>query len=419
MSDIPEAGCGSSNNKPGPLCLAAAVILTALLTGCTDRTSAQRQFEAPPGSTSPELTVGGDGRVYLSWLTAEGAGHGLHYAVYDDGGWSAPHAVVSGTDLFANWADFPSVTALADGTIAAQWLVQNPATSHAYDIALSFSRDGGNTWLAPITPHDDRTATEHGFVSLVPVAGNRLQMVWLDGRAMAGHDMETAERYAAMALHFAEFDGAGTLLESAEVDARTCSCCQNSAVMSGAELLVAYRDRSEDEIRDVTLLRRRAGAWSAPAPVARDGWHIEACPVNGPSLDARHGMVAVAWFSGAGDTPQVQVAFMSAGGASFEEPLRVDAGRAIGRVDVVLTAPDTALVSWLELAGAKAQVRLRKVYRDGRMDRPELLVQVDPSRFSGFPRMVRRGDEVIIAWTEGDAKERRVRAGVRRVRVAN
>lgn len=375
-------------------------------------------FTAPAGSLAPELSVGGDGRAYLSWLEPDGADHALRFAVFDDAGWSTARTVARGDDFLANWADFPSVTALGDGTLAAHWLVLNRETSHAYDIALSFSRDGGATWLAPITPHDDRTATEHGFVTLVPVARDRLQLVWLDGRAMAGHDMESAEQYAAMTLRFAEFDGSGTMFENREVDARACSCCQTSAARVGGDLVVAFRDRSEAEIRDIALLRRAGGEWAEPLVVADDGWHIESCPVNGPSVDARGGTLAVAWFSGAGNEPRVQAAFLGADGEPVSTPVRVDAGRALGRVDIVLTAPDAALVSWVELADDHAQLKLRQVYRDGRMDMPETLVRVDPSRLSGFPRMARRGDDVLIAWTEGDAKARRVRAEVRRVKSA-
>lgn len=399
-----------------PVKLFPILAVIVVLAACTP--AAPPGFDAPPGSMAPELNIGGDGRAYLSWLETDGNGHALRYAVFDDSGWSAPRTVVRGVDLLANWADFPSVTALGDGTLAAHWLVLNKATSHAYDIALSFSRDGGNTWLAPITPHDDRTATEHGFVTLVPAARDRLQLVWLDGRNMDGLDMEHAEEHAAMTLRFAEFDGTGVMLENTELDPGTCSCCQTGAAMAGPDLLVVYRDRSAEEIRDVALLRRAAGAWSAPMPVARDGWRIEACPVNGPGIDARDGKVAVAWFSGAADVPQVQVAFMAATGTAMEKPVRVDAGRAIGRADVVLAGADSALVSWLELSGKQAEVRLRRVYRDGRMDMPETLVQVDPSRFSGFPRMARRGDLVLIAWTQGDAKQRQVRAEVRRVPAA-
>ncbi len=391
--------------------LPAAIFLIAALAACSPTPP---PFSAPPGSMAPELTLGGDGRAYLSWLEPQGTGHALRFAVYDDAGWSSVRTVAHGDNWLANWADFPSVTALANGTLAAHWLRRRGEVSHAYDIALSFSRDGGATWDAPMTPHDDGTETEHGFVTLVPAGPDRLQMVWLDGRNMAGHEESSAEMYSAMTLRFAEFDATGGLRVGAELDARTCSCCQTSAVNTPSGLLVAYRDRTQEEIRDIVTLHNRAGRWQEPAPVYRDGWHIDACPVNGPSLDARGQHAVVAWFSGAGDSPRVQVAFSMDAGKSFSKPVIVDGGRPLGRVDVVLVANDAALVSWVELAGDHAQVKLRRVYRDGRMDMPETLVRVDPSRLSGFPRMARRNDEVLIAWTEGDANAKQVRAMVRR-----
>jgi len=370
----------------------------------------------PPGSMAPELAVGGDGRAYLSWLEPQGSGYALRFAAYDDAGWGVARTVAQGNDWVANWADFPSVTALGNGTLAAHWLRRRGAIGHAYDIAMSFSRDGGSTWDAPISPHADGTETEHGFVTLVPTGSDRLQVVWLDGRNMAGHDEDTAEQYAAMTLRYAEYNGQGRMLDEAELDSRTCSCCQTSAVNTPFGLLVAYRDRTPEEIRDIVSLRRVDGHWQQPESVAHDNWHIDACPVNGPSLDARDQRVAVAWFSGAGNSPRVQVAFAGRGGESFSTPMRVDAGRALGRVDVVLLDADAALVSWVELSGKEAQIVVRQVHRDGRMTMPEALVRVDPSRLSGFPRMVRRGEEVLIAWTEGDVRARRVQSVVRRVR---
>ncbi len=365
---------------------------------------------------APEINIGGDGRAYLSWLEKSGSGHALRYAVYDDAGWGVARTVAQGGNWFVNWADFPSVTTLGNGTLAAQWLQRSGEVGHAYDIALTFSRDGGATWDAPFTPHDDGTETQHGFVTLLPSGSDRLQLFWLDGRNTSGHDEVSAELHSAMTLRFAEYDGQGKIVDAGELDARTCSCCQTSAVNTSSGPLVAYRDRTAEEIRDIVTVSRNNGRWQEPQLVAQDGWHIEACPVNGPSLDARESIVAGAWFTGAGDVPKVQVAFADGDGRNFGTPRRVDAGRALGRVDVVLLGSESALVSWVELAGDQAQVVWRQIHRDGRMGVPETLVRLDPSRLSGFPRMVRRGDDVLIAWTEGDAKARQVRAIVRPAR---
>ena len=361
---------------------------------------------------APELTMGGDGRAYLSWLESQGSGHALRFATFDAAGWSEARTVAHGDNWLANWADFPSVTAFGNGTLAAHWLRRRGEVSHAYDVAMSFSRDGGATWDEPVSPHADGTETEHGFVTLVPAGPERLQVIWLDGRNMAGHDEDTAELHSAMTLRHAEYDGHSRKISEVELDARTCSCCQTSAVNTPKGLLVAYRDRTAEEIRDIVLLRNVDGQWQQPEPVASDGWHIEACPVNGPSLDARDKHLVAAWFNGAENTPRVQVAFADHDGGTFSTPLRVDAGRALGRVDVVLLDSGSALVSWVELSGKDAQVVIRQVRQDGRMGMPETLVRVDPSRLSGFPRMVRRGGDVLIAWTEGDARARHVQARV-------
>ena len=59
-------------------------------------------------------------------------------------------------------------------------------TAYSYDVRVAWSRDAGETWSDPITPHDDGTLTEHGFVSMVPERGDQVSLVWLDGRETVG-----------------------------------------------------------------------------------------------------------------------------------------------------------------------------------------------------------------------------------------
>ena len=39
--------------------------------------------------------------------------------------------------------------------------------------------------------------------------------------------------------------------------------------------MIAYRDRSADEVRDISIVRRVGGRWTKPAPVHDDGWKIQ------------------------------------------------------------------------------------------------------------------------------------------------
>jgi hypothetical protein len=72
--------------------------------------------------------------------------------------------------------------------------------------------------------------------------------------------------------------------------------------------------------------------------------------------------------------------------------------------------PDgAAAVSWLEAADDTAEVRLRRVAADGRMDEPLVLARTSPRRSSGFPQVVRAGNRLVCAWTvPGEPSEVRV-----------
>src|SRR5262245_2059309 len=240
---------------------------------------------APRGSSGPQLTTFG-GRALLSWIERDGARASLKFAERTPSGWSDPRVVASGDDWFVNWADVPSVIRLPEGVLAAHWLQNAGDDPEAYDVKLSFSRDDGATWSTPTTPHHDGTANEHGFASLYPAPGGGLGLIWLDGRAVQG------EGAGAMTLRSAVFAPDGSQRSESLVDDRVCDCCPTAAVATADGIVAAYRDRSEQDVRDIYVTRLVGGAWTKPAAVHDDGWRIDACPVNGPSLAANARQVA-------------------------------------------------------------------------------------------------------------------------------
>src|SRR5687767_11216639 len=74
------------------------------------------------GAAEPNLAVGADGRVYMSWLEPADSGHALKFAVLNGRQWSAARTIRSGRDFFVNWADFPSIEVLGGSRLAAHWL---------------------------------------------------------------------------------------------------------------------------------------------------------------------------------------------------------------------------------------------------------------------------------------------------------
>jgi len=172
-------------------------------------------------------------------------------------------------------------------------LQSNGPDTMAYEVGISRSLDGGESWSESVVPHGDGTQTEHGFVSLVPEADGGFTAVWLDGRNTGDRSAGTRPP---MTLRSARFDGDGIEGPEALLDPRICDCCQTSAAYFGDNLVVAYRDRSEDEIRDIWSVRRTPEGWQDPVRVAHDDWQIPGCPVNGPAVAAGENGGAVAWF---------------------------------------------------------------------------------------------------------------------------
>ena len=365
-------------------------------------------------SREPELNTADGGRIILSWVEkVSEKGYALRLSMRDATGWSEARTVAQGENWFVNWADFPSTVALRDGSLAAHWLVKSGKGTYAYNVNIARSDDGGKTWSQPIVPHRDNTQTEHGFVSLIPLADGRLGAVWLDGRNLK--DMKETDEHApaaeSMTLRYAAIDRNGNLSDEAELDNRVCECCQTSATVTSDGPIAVYRDRSASEVRDIYIVRQVNGSWSAPQAIYADNWQINGCPVNGPSVAADGRRVVVAWFTSVGDTPHVKVAFSEDAGATFNKPIQVDDGENVGRVDTLLLGDGSALVCWLSGNIEGGEIKVRRVQADGKLGPSSVIAKTDISRTSGFPRMARFGDEVQFAWTEF-GKPSRVRTAV-------
>ena len=383
----------------------AEVVLGSVLTACAseapldDPIAAIDTLQAPAGtgSSEPNLSLAGDGRLLLTWMErAADSSYALRVASLGDGdtAWSEPTTITSGRDFFVNWADFPSAIALPDGRLAAHWLERSASGTYEYDVRIAQSSDGGGTWSEGVIPHRDGTKSEHGFATMYDAGRGLLGAVWLDGRKFAG-EAPTRE----MTLAHTTLAADGALGEERLIDERICDCCQTSGAITARGPVVVYRDRSPEEIRDISIVRLVDGAWTAPRPVHDDGWHVAHCPVNGPAVSASGDDVVVAWFTAARDTARVNVAFSSDAGATFGPPVRIDGGSPLGRVDVELIDDRRAVVTWLERGEDGAEVRLRAVSPEGQAGEPLVVGRSSGSRAAGFPRLARQGDRLVFAWT--------------------
>lgn len=391
-----------------------------MLIGCQNESGSNKDSMTPapiikevPLSTEvsgePNLFVSASGQLYLSWIESPNDSVAvLQFSKLENGQWTAPKEIARGQDWFVNWADFPALSIYADkeNHLAAHWLQKSAGGTYDYDVKIAQSKDGGQSWSTPFTPHTDGISAEHGFVSFLPMPDGRMMATWLDGR-------NTKEEGGAMTLRAAEFTIDGDLSEEYELDQRTCDCCQTGAALTNEGPVVVFRDRSKGEIRDIYAVRKVNGQWQEPQPVYQDNWLINGCPVNGPAVDAREHRVVVAWFAMPEGERQVKVAFSNDAGATFGAPIRIDEGNPEGRVDVIMLEDGSALVSWLENRdGGKAAILMTEVDSDGTQGEVFSLVTNSASRSSGFPRIAKIQDDIILAWTAVEGKRTKVKTAI-------
>ncbi len=355
---------------------------------------------APPGGGNYSLSATPEGAAFLGWVEPEGDGHALRFSELQRRGagegaaadtWGPAREIATGEGWFVNWADHPSVAALGEDRLAAHWLVRNPGAAghYGYGLRIAYSTDRGASWREIFETGLENTASYSGFVSFAAEPGG-FSAAYL--AAPPG-----SEDSADMTLRVARFHEQGYLLGDHGLDPEVCSCCPTAMATVANEPLVVFRDRvrnpPEDDLRDISVARKIRGRWAPSEPVHADGWGINGCPVNGPAISARDGGIAVVWFTMATGEPEVRLAFSFDGGASFETPVRLDDGDAVGYSAVALLDDGSAAAGWLATGESRGEVRVRRVWPDGRIGPAIVVAEAPPGRGAGMLQLVRVADE--------------------------
>lgn len=361
--------------------------------------SSQLISPAGPKSLAPNFYLNSNNELYLTWIEMlNDSLSAFMFSTFSDNEWSEKKEITSGKNWFVNWADIPSMTAFSDHHLAAHYLSKKEGGTYAYDVHIVLSNDDGQTWTEPIIPHMDSTATEHGFVSLLPYEGNLLA-IWLDGRnyemISEGDSIPTEE----MSLRAAIIDTNGTIIESFIIDDRVCSCCQTDAIIGPNGPILVYRDRDKEEIRDIYHSQLIHGKWTEPKAIHHDRWEIGGCPVNGPAIDALDSMVAVAWYTEANDSIRVYVAFSSDAGNTYSPPIDVIHTTTQGRLDITWIDHQRAVVSFVEHSDDQTKIKAQFVHTLKKKQQIVTIAETSSSRRAGFPMMQAHHSALVFAWT--------------------
>jgi len=378
-----------------------AFIITLIVAGCNSENE-EKSEKNKQSESAPYLFTDQQGTVYLSWTESDNKSNTLKFAtLVSDSTWSEPQAIASGENWFVNWADYPVIATKNGQSLIAHYLAKSGEGTYSYDVNVRQSNDGGKTWNEAYVLHEDGKQAEHGFVTILPYKDNFF-VSWLDGRNTVSENDSSNNHHSghgAMTLRAAVISPEGKKIEEWELDDRVCDCCQTSAAITDNGPVVVYRDRSEKEVRDISIVRWQGDSWTTPSSVTNDNWNIAGCPVNGPRISNIGNSLALGWFTAADNTPQVKLKFSHDGGITFGPVVTMSGEHPVGRVDVEMLSETTAMISWMEGADIKAA----KVTDTGKVLETFDIATSSESRSSGFPQMAKRGKDIVFAWTDSES----------------
>jgi hypothetical protein len=347
-------------------------------------------------NAQPNL-VSSNGALSLSWISSKNKNKAsLHFSQFKKGKWIKPQKIANGSDWFVNWADFPA-HAINEDLIITSYLKKSDSGTYTYDVILNLQKLSGEKIKKDFLLNTDGVKAEHGFVSIIPNNNKGFFITWLDGRNTVEKKLDG--HHKPMTIRFAEITNTGEVINESELDEAACDCCQTSIAMTNNGPIVVYRDRSENEVRDIYTIRNINGVWEEPNPLHNDGWIINGCPVNGPKVAVNSTNLAIAWFTVINDNPIVNVSFSKTNGDSFGIPFKLNDLDAIGRVDVAFLNNEEVIVSYMEVDDIGTYLRIKKVSVNGEISKPITVSKIDGGRNTGVPQLEIINNEIFIVWT--------------------
>ena len=357
---------------------------------------------AKENSSLSRLFTSAQGDVYLSWVESEEGKAQLFYSQLADASWTKEKIIGSGDDWMLHWADFPSVL-IDEQRVMAHYSQKSQAGKYSFDVKTVFSHDKGNNFSKAYTLNLEGVKGENGMVSLLPLEGGRSFATWLDSRTTV-KEGDTG----GMSLRGATFNSTGEIIKQWELDNRTCDCCSTDTAMTKQGPVVVYRDRSDTDIRDISIVRQVNGEWTAPVTIHNDGWQIKGCPMNGPAIDAKDNYVAVSWFTLKNDVPSINLKLSKDGGKTFGDLIEVVNGDINGRVDIEIIESGAVVISWFASNPENTKLMLAKYSFSGKFIDKLVVAESKSLRRSGLPSITSHENQIYMSWTDIDTNKVKV-----------
>lgn len=252
-------------------------------------------WKSPKGRTKA-IAAGPDGSALMVFGSRAESGHGgdVYFARRGsaDETWSEPTRVNS-----------PRSSAIVSGQLGPKMAIGKGDTIHVLwagtgmnGIWFSRSVDGGRSW-SPERDLAGADASVEGCTIAADGAG-RVWAVWIDlGGSRDSASLAAGRLVVARSTDDGEKFGAASPIEPAPYRGLACACCVPAAATDAqGRLVIAFRG-AKDNLRDIFLARETEGGTWESTPVSEDGWRLDRCPADGPSLAMAGDLPVVAWRS--------------------------------------------------------------------------------------------------------------------------
>jgi hypothetical protein len=348
----------------------------------------------------------------VTWAARGGDATDVYAAFSPDGGASFGPPVrvndVAG-DARVSAEQAPRV-ALASG-VAVVW---NSRQDGASVVRAAASREGGPAFASAANIHPDGLKGARGWASIASGPDGAMHVSWLDGRANAPAAGAAGARRSMRQDLFQAVRRADGTRDEVQVATDVCFCCKTTtAVAPDGAVYVAWRHIFPPNIRDIAVARSDDGGrtFAEPVRLSEDGWAIDACPDDGPSMavDASS-TVHVAWPTQVSPSAGKGIFYTSSrdGGRTFARRARVDdASGQPAHPQLAVHAGGVAVVWDESVGGGPRRVRLREVGANTSSGAAETLSA--GATAATYPAIAATGDALVVAWTQEDEKSSEVR----------
>jgi hypothetical protein len=349
------------------------------------------------GGKYPTIVQAGD-VLYVNYFIDKNEIPRLEQRRLINGTFTSPTLISASKDLMVNWADRSRFALGHDDSSLVTWLESN---GHGYGIKYMFSRESGAAYTEAKWLHQDQEGSEHGFVSLVPLKLGGFFAVWLQGGAFGA---DNAYQTSLMGL---VVNADGVPGDEFVLDDKVCDCCDTDAeIFDSGNVVVTFRDRSDDEERDIYYVRGNPlepDSFSGAKPISLDEWKPNGCPVNGPAIASlgRH-TSALTYCNKQWSTPRLQISQSNGGGKKFGLVTILSAKDTIGRADIAYLPEGIPVAAWLHTIEDEVWWVARAVPRKGLAGPREKISKSSSARNSGFISLASTATGVIACYNDGD-----------------